>query len=110
MPGKNSTTALGWKARAARGGPLAPQLLDLSVPVVLDPAALADVVVFRFLLLVGVAFAQAVAVEDLELGELGLGLPPGLRDLLQGLGREGLFPGPLDPLLLEPFQGELVSS
>src|SRR6185436_5392806 len=84
--------------RAADGlGP--PQLRDLAVAVLFEAAALAEVVLLG--LLAGgevLALAQGVLVEDLELGELGLGLLTQLGDALAQRGRQGLLARRLDAL------------
>src|SRR6185295_11812791 len=86
-----------------------PQLRDLALPLVLDMAALAAVLLFLFLPLGRlVEGLQAVLVEDLQLGELGFGLAADVGDLLAQLVAEGLLPRPLDALLLHPLEGQLV--
>src|SRR5262245_8489279 len=85
------------------------QLRDLPLPLVLDAAALAAVLLFLFLPLGGlVDRLQAVLVEDLQLGQLGFGLAADVGDLLPQLIAEGLLPRPLDALLLQPLEGQLV--
>src|SRR5947209_18953705 len=90
------------------GAPSRPQLLDLPLHTLLDPPPLAPVLLLVLLALDRVALQpQAVLVEDLLLGELGLGLASHLGDLLLELTRH-LLARPLDPLLLDPLERQLV--
>ena len=51
---------------------------------------------------------QAVLVQDLQLGELGLGLPPRLPHPRPHVLRQRLLARPLDPLALHPLERQLV--
>src|SRR4029079_11382101 len=88
---------------------LTPQLRQLPVAILLDATPLEEVILLRLLVrgeVVGAA--QAVLVQDLELGELGLGLLAHLGHLLALLRGERLLAWWLDAARAHALEGELV--
>lgn len=85
-------------------------LIDGAVASLFDPPSLDAVLLLgsRSFDRVG-RFCERLSVQDLELGDVGLGLTPQLCDRLAVRLRKGVAVGSLDALGFETFQRELVS-